>query len=225
LNTDYIDLYQLHWPNRNLPITAIMEVLEELRQQGKIRAFGVCNFGVEDMTDLLAAGRCETNQVPYSLLWRAIEYEIAPQCIDNNIGILAYGSLVQGLLTGKFASADEVPEGRARTRHFSKERPQARHTEPGFERETFEVIDRIRQISQEVQAPMARMAIAWTLQQPGISSVLVGARQPNQMFENVTALDLELPDEALAELDEATADLKKKLGSNPDMWQSGSRFR
>lgn len=225
LRTDYIDLYQLHWPNPHLPITAILETLAALQRQGKMRAAGVCNFGVEDMHDLLAVGRCETNQVPYSLLWRAIEFEIQAQCLENKVGILAYSPLVQGLLTGKFASADEVPEERARTRHFSKSRPQSRHNEAGHEAETFKTINRIRRICLDIHEPMARMAIAWLLQQPGVTSVLVGARRPEQMVENVAAAELDLPPEVLHQLDEATADLKKKLGANPDLWQSESRFR
>lgn len=225
LKTDFIDLYQLHWPNRNLPVTAILETMAALMQQGKIRAAGVCNFGVEDMHDLLSAGRCETNQLPYSLLWRAIEFEIKEQCLENNVGILAYSPLVQGLLTGRFSSADEVPEERARTRHFSKNRPQTRHNEPGQEAETFKTIDRIRHICLDIHEPMARAAIAWVLQQSGIVSVLVGARRPEQILENVAAAELELPPEVIQQLDEATAGLKKKLGANPDLWQSESRFR
>jgi myo-inositol catabolism protein IolS len=225
LKTDYIDLYQLHWPNRYLPVAAILETLAALLQQGKIRAAGVCNFGVEDLHDLLAVGRCETNQVPYSLLWRAIEFEIKEQCLENNVGILAYSPLVQGLLTGKFSSADEVPEERARTRHFSKSRPQSRHNEPGHEAETFKTIDRIRRICLDIHEPMARAAIAWLLQQSGVASVLVGVRRPEQVIENVAAAELVLPPEVIDALDEATANLKKKLGANPDLWQSESRFR
>ncbi len=225
LKTDYIDLYQIHWPNRDLPISETVETLERLQQQGKIRAIGVCNFGAKDLSDLLAVGQTQSNQLPYSLLWRAIEFEVQPECLENNIGILAYSPLMQGLLTGKFASADEVPEGRARTRHFSKERPLARHSDPGCERETFAAIEEIRRISREVEQPMAQVALAWLLYQPGVTAVLAGARRPEQIKQNAQATAVTLPAEVVTSLSEVTEAVKQKLGPNLDLWQTVSRAR
>lgn len=225
LKTDYIDLYQIHWPSRSVPLAETMDVLERLREQGKIRAIGVSNFGIQDFSALLAVGRCETNQLPYNLLWRAIEYQIRQKCIDEGIGILCYSALAQGLLTGKFASADDVPEGRARTRHFSKHRPQVQHGEDGCESELFAAIEKIRHLSQKIHTPMTRVALVWLLYQPGVTSVIAGARTPDQIKQNVQAVDLELSPEIIAALTEATEELKEKLGSNPDMWRSESRFR
>jgi len=225
LKTDYIDLYQIHWPNHDLPISETMETLEQLQQQGKIRAIGVCNFGAQDLSDLLAVGQTQSNQLPYSLLWRAVEFEVQPECLENNIGILAYSPLMQGLLTGKFASADEVPEGRARTRHFSKERPLARHSDPGCERETFAAIEEIRRISRDVEQPMAQVALAWLLHQPGVTAVLAGARRPDQIKQNAQAAAVALPAEAVTRLSEVTEAVKQKLGPNLDLWQTASRAR
>jgi aryl-alcohol dehydrogenase-like predicted oxidoreductase len=225
LKTDYIDLYQIHWPNHDIPLAETMETLEGLQQEGKIRAAGVCNFGVKDLSDLLAIGRPTTNQLPYSLLWRAIEFELLPACLENDVGILAYSPLMQGLLTGKFSSAAEVPDGRARTRHFSKERPLARHSEPGCERETFAAIDEIRLISCEIDQPLAELALAWLLHQEGVTAVLVGARQPAQIRQNVQAAAVSLPAEIVTRLDEVTETVKQKLGPNLDLWQSDSRAR
>ena len=225
LDTDYIDLYQIHWPNREIPIAGTVEALERLRRQGKVRAIGVCNLGVADLSDLLAVGHCETNQLPYSLLWRAIEYEIRQECVEEDIGILCYSPLSQGLLTGKFSTADEVPEGRARTRHFSKDRPLARHSEEGCEAETFAAIEKIRRICTKIDAPMAQVALAWLLHQAGVVSVLAGARRRDQIKQNAQAAALELLPEIVSELREATEELKLKLGPNPDHWQSDSRFR
>jgi len=225
LKTDYIDLYQIHWPNRDLPISETMETLERLQQQGKIRAIGVCNFGAKDLSDLLTVGQTQSNQLPYSLLWRAIEFEVQPECLENNIGILAYSPLMQGLLSGKFASADEVPEGRARTRHFSKERPLARHSDPGCERETFAAIEEIRRISCEVEQPMAQVALAWLLYQPGVTAVLAGARRPEQIKQNAQATAVTLSAEVVTSLSEVTEAVKQKLGPNLDLWQTVSRAR
>jgi aryl-alcohol dehydrogenase-like predicted oxidoreductase len=236
LKTDVIDLYQIHWPSRVVPLAETAEALERLRADGKIRAAGVSNFGVRDLADLpaphLPSGRFEegaglfvTDQLPYSLLWRAIEYEIRDKCRAAGVGILAYSPLAEGLLTGKYASAEDVPAGRARTRHFSSHRPGVRHGEPGCEEETFAAVERIRRVGERAGEPMARLALAWVLAQPGITAVIAGARRPEQIRHNARAVDLELSAEVIGELDAATEALKRKLGPNPDMWQSQSRFR
>jgi len=225
LQTDYVDLYQIHWPSRTVPLLETMATLERLREQGKIRAIGVCNFGLQDLADLLATGWAETNQLPYSLLWRAIEYEIQQECVDEGIGILCYSTLAQGLLTGKFASADDVPQGRARTRLFSGDRPEARHGEAGCEAQVFAAIDQIHHICDEVHQPMASVALAWLLHQPGVTSVIAGARRPDQIQQTVQAVDLALSPETMMRLTEATKEVRHIIGPNPDMWQSSGRFR
>ncbi len=225
LQTDYIDLYQVHWPSRVTPLAETLATLEELRREGKVRAIGVCNFGPRDLDDLLALGRVETNQLPYSLLWRAIEFEIRQRCVEAGMGILCYSPLAQGLLTGKFASASAVPDGRARTRIFSGERALARHGQAGQEEEAFAALDRVRRISAAVGRPMAQVALAWLLHQPGVTSVIAGARRPEQIREAARAAEVELPPVIVQALSEATAALKQRLGPDPDMWQAESRFR
>jgi len=224
LKTDYIDLYHVHYPNPEIPISETLRGLEELQNEGKIRAIGVSNFGCKDLQEFLAHGWIEVNQLPYNLLWRAIEHEILPFCLPNDIEITCYSPLSQGLLTGKFGSPDEVPEGRARTRHFSGARPMARHGEEGVESETFITIEAIRDIAEEINTPMAEMALAWLLARKGIMSVIVGARNPEQIRENARAADVELSSDIISRLTSSTEELKKKLGPNPDMYQSESRI-
>jgi len=225
LKTDYIDLYQLHWPSRMVPIEETLEVMQKLKDEGKIRAIGVCNFGRRDLKEALAYSHIETDQLPYSLLWRSIEYEILPTCLENEVGILCYSPLAQGLLTGKFRSPEEVPDGRARTRHFSGQRPLARHGEKGAERETFAAIEEIRKISEELSVPMNELALGWLLSRKGVISVIAGARNAEQVRQNARAADLKLSSEVVDRLTEVTETLKEKLGPNPDMWQSESRIR
>ena len=225
LQTDYIDLYQIHWPRRTVPIAETMQALETLREQGKVRAIGVCNFGVEDLSGLLEAGRVKTNQLPYNLLWRAIEYQIRQKCVEADVDVLCYSPLAQGLLTGKFASPDDVPQGRTRTRHFSRDRPQARHGEAGCEVETFAAIEEIRRISDGIHQPMAKVALAWLLHQPGVMAVIAGARRSDQIKQTAQAADLTLPPDVIASLTAATEELKRVLGPNPDMWRSEGRSR
>jgi len=225
LGTDYIDLYQLHWPNWELPFADTMGAMEDLKRQGKIRVIGCSNFGPVDLPQLLAVGRVEVDQLAYNMLWRGIEHELQPLCVENAISILTYCPLAQGLLTGKFASPDDVPEGRARTRHYSDARAQTRHGEPGRETETFEALAAVREIAREVGAPMAQVALAWLISRAGVASVLAGARNPDQIRQNAAAGDLALSEDVLDRLTRATDPLKAAFGPALDMWQSDARIR
>ena len=226
LNTDRMDLYQLHWPNRDIPVEETLGVLDELRAEGKIRAFGVSNFGPQDLAGCLASkySIC-SNQLAYNMLFRAVEFEILPLCVREGISMLCYSPLMQALLTGKFASADDVPEDRARTRHFACTRPQARHTEEGAEAETFDAVGQVRKVAEELGEPMADVCLAWLLAQEGVTAVLVGGRSADQARRNTRAADLTLPADVIEQLSAATDPLKQKLGPNADMWQSESRIR
>ncbi len=166
-----------------------------------------------------------TNQLPYSLFWRAIEYEIQELCVENEIGILCYSSLAQGMLTGKFHHPDDVPRNRARTRFFSKEQPHTRHKEEGQEKLTFKILDRIREIAQDHHLDMGIMSLAWLHHQPGVTSVLAGARNSQQVEQNAKAGNLELDEDILQELDFATREIKTALGKNIDMYQTESRIQ
>jgi aryl-alcohol dehydrogenase-like predicted oxidoreductase len=227
LNTDHIDLYQLHWPNREVPLADTFGAMERLREQGKVRVIGVSNFGVGDLQDALAVTRLETDQLPYNLLFRAIEDEILSLCNEHSIGVLAYSPLMHGLLTGKFDSLDDVPTPRARSRHFAGSRPMARHGEPGAEAELAAALDAVRRIADEHTLTMGQLALAWVAHQPGVASVIAGARNPQQAQQNALASDIMLNGETLVALNKATAELKAALGPNPDMWNgsANSRFR
>jgi aryl-alcohol dehydrogenase-like predicted oxidoreductase len=228
LGTDYIDLFQIHWPSREVPLADSVAALEKLQEDGKIRYYGVSNFGPLDLADLLKTNAvCASNQVIYSMLTRAIEFEVQPICVREQISILAYSPLAQALLTGKFHSADEVSDGRARTRHFSGSRPQARHGEAGCEAETFAAIDKVRAIAAREGIPMGELSLTWCLQQPGVTSVLAGARNPEQARANAASGRRVLSPELLAELSAVTDEVKVALGPSIDLWQgtSGDRVR
>jgi aryl-alcohol dehydrogenase-like predicted oxidoreductase len=228
LGTDHVDLLQIHWPSREVPFEETWRALERLREQGKVRALGISNFGAKDLSEALAAGaRPVTNQLPYSLLSRAIEYEIQPACASGQVGILCYSPLLWGLLADKYPSADDVPPGRARSRHFAPTRPLIRHGEAGCEAETFAALARIRAVAARLELPMQDLAIAWLLHRPAVTAVLAGIRNVAQASANTRAADITLDATTLAELDRASAAVKHALGANPDLWQSGasSRYR
>lgn len=225
LQTDYIDLYQIHWPNWQVPLSETVEALQQLKQQGKVRAIGVSNFGVQDLSEMVTLSECTTDQLPYSLLWRVIEREIQPLCLQKQVGLICYSPLMQGLLTGRYATADEVPPGLARIRLYAGSRPMAQHGEPGCEAEVFTALQEVRRIADDLGQPMATVALAWVKQQPGVTAFLVGARSPAELQWNLPVLDLTLPADVVAALAQATEPVKAKLGNNPDMWMSASRMR
>ncbi|MEM6842318.1 MAG: aldo/keto reductase [Bacteroidota bacterium] len=225
LQSDHLDLLQLHWPNPDIPVEETMRALVDLKQEGKIRAFGVSNFGKQDLTEALQVTQeISSNQLPYNLLWRAIEFDILPLCDKHQIPVLSYSSIMQGLLAGKFSNPQEVPDDRARSRHFSSQRLQARHSEGGQEVLTFEAIAQIRQIAEQEGIPIARLSMAWLLAQPGVGSIIVGARNPQQVKDNVAAMEVTLSERVVEELDEITKPLRDALGPNADMWQSDTRI-
>jgi aryl-alcohol dehydrogenase-like predicted oxidoreductase len=226
LQTEYIDIYYVHWPITQHSVEDAFATLSDLKQAGKIRSISVSNFGILQLTEALATGaQIDLNQICYNLISRAIEVQIVPLCLKHNIGIIPYMPLMQGLLTGKYATVDEVPPNRRRTRHFRGDAEPARHGGPGAEAETFAVLAQLRKISAEEEIPMARLALAWTMARPAVTSVLVGARNLDQLQDNAAAAELKLDLELIHHLDDLTYPLLQKLGANADYWQSQENTR
>ncbi len=203
LNTDYIDLYQIHWPDLSTPIEDTMEAVLKLKEQGKIRATGVCNYDVEQMKRADKVVTIETNQVPYSMVLRDIEADVMPYCEETGKGILAYSPLQRGLLTGKITPGYKFKEGdhRPSTPHFK---------EPNLSRINH-FLDSIKPLAGEAGISLTQLVIYWTLQQPAILSALVGARDPEQVKENAGAGDVRLEDGVIREINEKLDDLKLEV--------------
>ncbi len=226
LRTDFIDLYQIHWPRRQVPLEETLKAMHDLHKQGKVRALGVCNFGINDLTEAIGTGvPLVTNQIAYSLLSRAVEFEVEALCKEHGIGFLCYSPLAQALLAGKYESADAVPPERARTRMFSKDRPQSRHDEAGCEDEVFTAIAAIRKVSDRVGRSMADVSLAWLMHKDSVASVLVGASRPDQVARNAASADVKLSAEDIAELDAVTEPVKHAMGKSLDMWATPSRIQ
>jgi len=225
MRTDYLGIYQIHWPNRGIPLQETLEGMETLKKEGKIRAIAVCNHGVQDLSAAVEISDIVFNQVAYSVLFRAIEFEILPLCREKQLGVVAYSPLAQGLLAGKFSKPEDVDDERARLRFYSKDRPGTGHDEEGYEDEVFNAVAEIRTICKDRAIPMADLALAWVLSQPGVIAALAGARKPKQIQENAKAAELELPDDILKQLSGITETLKSKMGPNADPWRTASRIR
>ena len=217
LQTDYIDIYMIHWPNDEFSIDESMIELTRLKEDGLIRAIGVSNFGLEQLTEVLDTGsEIIVNQLCYNLLSRAIEIELIPLCQKHGIGILGYMPLLQGILTGKYKAAEEIPPMHSRFRHFRDDRPMATHGEAGAEEEVFETLNGIRKIADAENIPMSRLAIAWTMAKPGITCMLVGTRNVDELTENLHAIEYTPSDDMIQQLDQLTIPLLEKMGANLD---------
>jgi aryl-alcohol dehydrogenase-like predicted oxidoreductase len=228
LGTDRIDVYMIHWPITDHSTPDAFATLEKLRSEGKIRVIGVSNFGALQLGEALDTGvRFEVNQLCYNLLSRGIEEEILPLCGAHEIGIVGYMPLLQGFLADKFKTPEEVPEARARTRHFDGSRPLSRHGEAGAERELFAALDGIREIAEREGIPISQLAMRWCLAPPEITSVLVGVRNSSQLEEGIRALSCDLSPEVVEELSRLTDPVTEKIGTNPDYFQGrhDSRMR
>lgn len=189
LQTDYIDLYQIHWPDNTTPISETFEAVQRLIEQGKVRAAGVCNYDVEKVAQAQETIQLASNQVPYSMINREIEKSVVPQAIEQGIGIIAYSPLQRGLLTGKIKPGHQFNEGDTRegNRFYTDENI----------RRTNALLQEIHPIASEHGATLAQVVINWTTQQPGITCTLVGARNEAQVADNAKALSFTLSPEEL----------------------------
>jgi methylglyoxal reductase len=189
LKTDWIDLYQCHWPDEQTPAQDTMEALNLLLEQGKIRAIGVSNFSVSQMEDFRKHGPLHSDQPRYNMLDRTIESEILPYCRDNKIGILAYSSIEQGILTGKVTPDRKLPAGdHRRHRPWFQEKNLKRAL--GF-------LEKLNPIAADHGKTLAQLAANWVICQEGVTSALVGARNPEQVAENAGAADWRLTEDEL----------------------------
>ena len=214
LQTDYIDLYQIHWPSGSfksevVPIEETMSALNKLQEQGKIRAIGVSNFSRTQLEEAAQYGRIESLQPPYSLFWRQVETDAMPYCLENKISILAYSSLAQGLLTGKFGSDHQFAEGdhRAKNKLFQGENYQRAQ----------QALEQLRPFAEKHNCTLAQLSLAWLIAQPQTQAI-AGARKASQAEDNAKAASVNLSAEELQEIDRIGKQVTNHLDNNPVMW-------
>lgn len=214
LQTDYIDLYQIHWPAGSfntevVPIADTMAALNHLKEMGKIRAIGVSNFSKAQLVEAAQHGRIDSIQPPYSLFWRWAERELQPYCVEHKITILAYSSLAQGLLTGRFGAGHQFSEGdnRAANKLFQGQ---------NYERAQ-QALQRLRPIAERNQMSLGQLALVWLIAQPQTCAI-AGARHPSQALENANAGQQNLSQIDLAEIDQIGRNVTDYLDTNPVMW-------
>jgi len=204
LQMDYIDLLLIHWPDTSRPFSEPMEVFARWKKEGKIRYGGVSNFNAAQIEESLKTFPLICNQIGYNLFDRRPEKELFPFCKGHGLGIMAYGSLCFGLLTGTMTADTKFEEGDWRRNSQTVVRLLGF---PIFEDENFvrslEIADKLKKIAASQGKSMAQLAVAWVLSNPAITVALTGARRPSEIEENVVAGDWKLADEVKAEIESA----------------------
>jgi aryl-alcohol dehydrogenase-like predicted oxidoreductase len=214
LDTDYIDLYQLHWPDPKTPFAETAATLAELIRAGKIRHVGVSNFDAAQMEEFSATLPVETLQPAYHLFRRDIEASILPYTLAHDIGVLVYGPLAHGLLSGALTEDTKFAPGdwRASSDVFQGE---------AFRR-NLRVVEALRRFAElELGTTVSRLAAAWTLANPAVQVAIVGTRNPRHVDDAIAATHLTLDSSALRRIDEIVADEVPVGGPSPEQMPEG----
>lgn len=215
LRTDYIDLFQIHWPPGSfghvaVPMSEIFKALNELKSQGKIRAIGVSNFNREQLKEAAQHGDIVSLQPPYSLLWRHVEAETAPYCRENDMSILAYSPMAQGLLTGKFGPDHQFKKGDHRSSN--------RLFQPNIFKRVQKALSQLTPMADEKGVTLGQLALAWVISQPNTFAI-AGARNATQVEQNAAAARVMLSTDDLAAMNDISRSVTDHLDDDPVMWK------
>jgi aryl-alcohol dehydrogenase-like predicted oxidoreductase len=203
LQTDYIDLYQVHSPDPETPLDETMRALDDLVRWGKVRYLGCSNFEAWRLykslwvSDRLRLARFDCVQPRYNLLHRDIERDLLPACLEEGIGVIAYNPLAGGFLTGKYRRDEAAPEG---TRFAMGGRSGPLYRARYWHDELFEAVDKVKAVADECEATPAQVSVAWMLRQPAVTSAILGATRQEQLDETLKAAELTLDAAAMEAL-------------------------
>jgi aryl-alcohol dehydrogenase-like predicted oxidoreductase len=203
MGTDHIDLYQVHQWDGQTPLEETLEALDTLVRDGKVRYVGASNYSGWQLMKALGVSenhgyqRYVSQQIHYTLQAREAEYELLPVAVDQECSILVWSPLAGGLLSGKYRRDQETPEGRQLE---GWDEPPVHDTE-----RLYDIVDVLVEISENRGVPASQVSLAWLLGRPGVASVIVGARNEDQLADNLKAADLELADDERRRLDEVSA--------------------
>jgi aryl-alcohol dehydrogenase-like predicted oxidoreductase len=208
LGTDYVDLYQVHWPDPATPFAETAEVLDTFVQEGKVRYVGVSNYDARQMAAFQQTRPIDTLQPPYHVFRREIEQSILPYTSEHGIGVLVYGPMAHGLLSGRMTEATTFAPDDWRA------------TSELFDGETFRrnlrVVEELKAFAEDRGITVAQLAIAWTLANPAVDVAIVGARTPEQISATAPAAGVALSAQDLARIDEITRQEVPVGGPSPE---------
>lgn len=209
MGIECIDVYQVHYPSPSIPVCDTIGAMAEIQRAGKIRHIGVSNFDLKQMEEAAATARIEVCQPPYNVFWREIDDGVLPFCIEHNIAVLPYSPLAQGLLAGRFRRREDVPDDiRANSKLLAPEVLDV----------ALPIVDRLAAMAETRGKTVAQAAIAWTLNVPGITSAIVGARTAGQARENVGGVGWKLTDAEQAEVADLGLTVHRMLDYSSNIW-------
>ena len=205
LRTDYVDLYQCHRYDPDIPLEETMQALSEVVEAGKARYIGFSEWTapqIQAAMDIAGVASFVSSQPQYSMIWRVPETEVIPLCKESGIGQIVWSPLGQGVLTGKYKPGVELPS------NSRAANPLMNQFMDGLLAESLlNVVDNLRPIASDLGISLTQLALAWVLREPNIASAIVGASRPEQVEENTAASGIELDEESLAAIDHALADI------------------
>jgi aryl-alcohol dehydrogenase-like predicted oxidoreductase len=205
LQTDYVDLYQCHRPDPEVPIEETMEALTEVCEAGKAREIGFSEWTVEQIQaglDVPGTKDWVSSQPQYNMIWRAPEAELIPFCEQHEISQIVWSPLAQGVLAGKYKPGEPPPED-SRMASDAMNWAMDRY----YQDDVLEAVQRLIPIAEQAGTDMVHMALAWCLRQQNLASVIIGASRPEQVFQNAEAAGMELSQDTLDAIDEALGDI------------------
>jgi aryl-alcohol dehydrogenase-like predicted oxidoreductase len=199
LGTDYIDLYQVHWPDTLVPTAEVAGVLAEFQREGKVRALGVSNFGVAQMEEFRSAAPLASDQPPYNIFEREIDREVLPWCAANGVAVLTYSSLCRSLLGGRVHRGMTFEDGDIRSVDPKFQEPRCR--------QYITVVEQLTKLARERYGKsVAQLAVRWVLDRPGISVALWGAKRPDQLDAVPGVMGWRLDEQVMTEIDRIVAE-------------------
>ena len=214
LNTDYVDVYLVHWPDRATPFDETMQALDEIVQQGKVRYVGLSNFKPDEIEKCMETRRVDVVQYGCNLFDRRMAKWIFPYAHENGIGVMTYGSLSYGMLTGTFTEETTFEEGDWRRGGGSD--MSLRLFVPGIFQRNVRAVNELKALAEGLDRKLPHVALNWVLSNPGVSVSLVGARRTVEVEDNMGAIGWELTDDLKAEIDQIFA--KYEIDTAPNKW-------
>jgi len=211
LQTDFVDLYQLHFDDRTVPLDETLSALDDLVRVGKVRYIGCSNFLAYRLaraigrSEALGLARFVSVQPRYNLVFREFERELFPLCLDDGVGVIPYNPIAGGLLSGKHDRSAPPEEGTRFTLGNAARTYQDRY----WHDHVFDTVDALAKLADEAGLAMATMAVAWVLRNPAITSAIIGASRPDQLDDTIAAADARLDDDLAQRLDELTAEYRR----------------
>jgi len=218
LETDYVDVYLIHWPDRSIPFEEPMRALDDLVKQGKVRAVGLSNFQLSEIETCMKARRVDVVQYCWNMFDRRMQKEIFPYCRKNNIGVMAYGSLAYGMLTGTFNEEMTFDKGdwRAKRGQLLNINLFQHLFGPDHFLKNLRAVEELKAMAKRYGKSLPQFALRWTLSNPVVSTALVGCRNPTEVDDNVGALDWSISDADMKEIEAIFA--RHGAVTMPEVW-------